>query len=134
LAVGEGDEELGAELPAVGGVAPHGGVGASVGERAVEVVGGPVALFGGEGIGGGDFDAVGEALVGERGLGRVEALLEELEVGLAGGTKAPLPMTATKSSPRESATPRRLRRVMERLECSRAARMLAMSCSSWVMG
>ena len=44
-----------------------------------------MALFGGEGGVGGDVDAVGEAFVGEGGLWGVEALLEELEVGVAGG-------------------------------------------------
>ncbi len=44
-----------------------------------------MALFGGLGAGGGELDAVGDALVAERGFGVVEVLLEEAEVGGAGG-------------------------------------------------
>jgi len=81
----EVDVELGAEFPAVLGVLPHGGVGAGVDGFVVGICGDPVALFGGEGVVGGDLDGVGDALVGEGGFGGVEALLEEVEVGGARG-------------------------------------------------
>ena len=127
---GEGDVEFGAELPAFGGVLPHGGVGAGVGGFVVGVGGDPVALFGGLGGVGGDVDGVGDALVGEGGFGGVEALLEELEVGGAGGDEGAVADDGEKFSARESATPRRLRRAMERLEWARAARMV----DSWSAG
>jgi hypothetical protein len=83
--LGEGDVELGAEFPAVLGVLPHGCVGAGVDGSVGGVGGCPVALFGGDGEGGGELDGVGDAVVGEGGFGGVEVLLEELEVSGAGG-------------------------------------------------
>ena len=64
---------------------PHGHVGAGVGDLVVGVGADPVALFGGLRGGGGELDGVGDALVAERGFGVVEVLLEEFEVGGAGG-------------------------------------------------
>jgi len=73
----EVDVELGADIPTVWSVLPHGGVGAGVDGFVGGVGGCPVALFGGYGEGGGELDGVGDAVVGEGGFGGVEALLEE---------------------------------------------------------
>src|SRR5579859_3392545 len=81
---GEDDVEFGAELPSGAGFAPHGEVGAGVGEAAVGSCPDPVAVLGGEQGGGGEVDFIGDALVADC-FGVGEVLGKGVDQSLAGG-------------------------------------------------
>jgi hypothetical protein len=85
---GEGNEELGAELPARWSSSPHGGIGAGVGDCTVGQGCNPVAVLSGERIGGGYVDGVRDAFVCQRIRSAGEVLLEERDVGVARGHKS----------------------------------------------